>query len=683
MKKRIIRLCIGAAVFVGAAASAFLPLEEAVLQRVRLGLFLTAYLIVGYKVIWKAVRNIAGGKVFDENFLMAVASAGAFFVGDYPEAVAVMLFYQVGELFEDYAVGRSRKNIADLMNIRPDSASLKVGDEIRQVDPAEVSVGDVILVRPGEKIPLDGRVLEGDSLVDTAALTGESVPREVSCGVEVLSGCINLSGVLTIEVSKPFGESTVSKILDLVENATMKKARTENFITRFAAVYTPVVVIAAVVLAVLPPLVIPGAVFSDWLYRALNFLVVSCPCALVISVPLSFFGGIGGASRAGVLVKGSNYLEAMASAQCVVMDKTGTLTRGVFEVERICPAEGFTKEQLLECAALAESYSPHPISASLKRAWAGAAEAVGKTGAVAEMDAARTHDVEEISGHGVKAVVDLTDAEIGKEGSVEVAAGNARLMEKLGLEYSQDEIAGTAVHVAIGGRYAGYIVIADQLKEDAAEAVAALKNRGIRTVMLTGDSKAAGEAAADALGMDQVYAELLPGDKVAKVESLLRELAAETADGAADSGGKGGGSDGDSLDGDSSDGEGGSWDRKGGSKRKGRLVFVGDGINDAPVLARADVGIAMGGLGSDAAIEAADIVIMNDEPSKIALIMDISCRTMAIVRQNIVFALGVKALVLILSAVGLANMWAAVFADVGVSMLAILNSFRAMQVKQK
>ena len=688
MKKRIIRLCIGAAVFVGAAASAFLPLEEAVLQRVRLGLFLTAYLIVGYKVIWKAVRNIAGGKVFDENFLMAVASAGAFFVGDYPEAVAVMLFYQVGELFEDYAVGRSRKNIADLMNIRPDSASLKVGDEIRQVDPAEVSVGDVILVRPGEKIPLDGRVLEGDSLVDTAALTGESVPREVSCGVEVLSGCINLSGVLTIEVSKPFGESTVSKILDLVENATMKKARTENFITRFAAVYTPVVVIAAVVLAVLPPLVIPGAVFSDWLYRALNFLVVSCPCALVISVPLSFFGGIGGASRAGVLVKGSNYLEAMASAQCVVMDKTGTLTRGVFEVERICPAEGFTKEQLLECAALAESYSPHPISASLKRAWAGAAEAAGKTGAVAEMDAARTHDVEEISGHGVKAVVDLTDAKIGKEGSVEVAAGNARLMEKLGLEYSQDEIAGTAVHVAIGGRYAGYIVIADQLKEDAAEAVAALKNRGIRTVMLTGDSKAAGEAAADALGMDQVYAELLPGDKVAKVESLLRELAAETADGAADSGGKGGGSDGDSLDGDSldgdsSDGEGGSWDRKGGSKRKGRLVFVGDGINDAPVLARADVGIAMGGLGSDAAIEAADIVIMNDEPSKIALIMDISCRTMAIVRQNIVFALGVKALVLILSAVGLANMWAAVFADVGVSMLAILNSFRAMQVKQK
>ncbi|MCI6012563.1 MAG: heavy metal translocating P-type ATPase [Firmicutes bacterium] len=688
MKKRIIRLCIGAAVFVGAAASAFLPLEEAVLQRVRLGLFLTAYLIVGYKVIWKAVRNIAGGKVFDENFLMAVASAGAFFVGDYPEAVAVMLFYQVGELFEDYAVGRSRKNIADLMNIRPDSASLKVGDEIRQVDPAEVSVGDVILVRPGEKIPLDGRVLEGDSLVDTAALTGESVPREVSCGVEVLSGCINLSGVLTIEVSKPFGESTVSKILDLVENATMKKARTENFITRFAAVYTPVVVIAAVVLAVLPPLVIPGAVFSDWLYRALNFLVVSCPCALVISVPLSFFGGIGGASRAGVLVKGSNYLEAMASAQCVVMDKTGTLTRGVFEVERICPAEGFTKEQLLECAALAESYSPHPISASLKRAWAGAAEAAGKTGAVAEMDAARTHDVEEISGHGVKAVVDLTDAKIGKEGSVEVAAGNARLMEKLGLEYSQDEIAGTAVHVAIGGRYAGYIVIADQLKEDAAEAVAALKNRGIRTVMLTGDSKAAGEAAADALGMDQVYAELLPGDKVAKVESLLRELAAETADGAADSGGKGGGSDsdssdGDSSDGDSSDGEGGSWDRKGGSKRKGRLVFVGDGINDAPVLARADVGIAMGGLGSDAAIEAADIVIMNDEPSKIALIMDISCRTMAIVRQNIVFALGVKALVLILSAVGLANMWAAVFADVGVSMLAILNSFRAMQVKQK
>lgn len=647
MKKRIIRLCIGAAVFVGAAASAFLPLEETVLQRVRLVLFLAAYLIVGYKVIWKAVRNIAGGKVFDENFLMAVASAGAFFVGDYPEAVAVMLFYQVGELFEDYAVGRSRKNIAELMNIRPDSANLKVGDEIRQVDPTEVSVGDVILVRPGEKIPLDGRVLEGDSLVDTAALTGESVPREAGCGSEVLSGCINLSGVLTIEVSKPFGESTVSKILDLVENATMKKAKTENFITRFAAVYTPVVVIAAVVLAVLPPLVIPGAAFSDWLYRALNFLVVSCPCALVISVPLSFFGGIGGASRAGVLVKGSNYLEAMASAQCVVMDKTGTLTRGVFEVERICPAEGFTKDQLLECAALAESYSSHPISASLKRAWAGTAEKAGRSG---EIDPARVHDVEEISGHGVKAVVELTDAETGQDASVEVAAGNARLMKMLELEYSKDEIAGTTVHVSIGGRYAGYIVIADQLKEDAAEAVAALKNRGIRTVMLTGDSKAAGEAAAGALGMDQVYAELLPGDKVRKVEGLLRELAA---------------------DGDDD------------SKRRGKLVFVGDGINDAPVLARADVGIAMGGLGSDAAIEAADIVIMNDEPSKIALIMDISRKTMSIVRQNIVFALGVKALVLILSAVGLANMWAAVFADVGVSMLAILNSFRAMQVKQK
>ncbi|MGN1143636.1 MAG: heavy metal translocating P-type ATPase, partial [Anaerovoracaceae bacterium] len=620
MKKRIIRLCIGAAVFVGAAASAFLPLEDTVLQRVRLVLFLAAYLIVGYKVIWKAVRNIAGGKVFDENFLMAVASAGAFFVGDYPEAVAVMLFYQVGELFEDYAVGRSRKNIADLMNIRPDSANLKVGDEIRQVDPAEVSVGDVILVRPGEKIPLDGRVLEGDSLVDTAALTGESVPREAGCGSEVLSGCINLSGVLTIEVSKPFGESTVSKILDLVENATMKKARTENFITRFAAVYTPVVVIAAVVLAVLPPLVIPGAAFSDWLYRALNFLVVSCPCALVISVPLSFFGGIGGASRAGVLVKGSNYLEAMASAQCVVMDKTGTLTRGVFEVERICPASGFTREQLLECAALAESYSSHPISASLKRAWAGTAEKAGRSG---EIDPARVHDVEEISGHGVKAVVELTEAGTGQGGAVEVAAGNARLMKMLELEYSRDEIAGTTVHVAIGGRYAGYIVIADQLKEDAAEAVAALKKRGIRTVMLTGDSKAAGEAAAGALGMDQVYAELLPGDKVHKVEGLLQELAA---------------------DGDDD------------SNRRGKLVFVGDGINDAPVLARADVGIAMGGLGSDAAIEAADIVIMNDEPSKIALIMDISRKTMSIVRQNIVFALGVKALVLILSAVGLANM---------------------------
>ena len=685
MKKRVKRLALGGVVFAAACVLNAVGSSEAgwhIPALLELAVFLAAYLIVGYKVLRKAVRNIARGSVFDENFLMAIASVGAFCIGEYPEAVAVMLFYQVGELFEDFAVGKSRKSITDLMNIRPDSANLVIGGagktggtvagasegtdrwngEIREVDPEEVAVGDVILVRPGEKVPLDGIVLDGESLVDTAALTGESVPREVSSGSEILSGYINMNGVLRIRVTKPFGESTVSKILDLVENATMKKARTENFITRFAAVYTPIVVAAAVVLAVVPPLVIPGAVFGDWLYRALNFLVVSCPCALVISVPLSFFGGIGGASREGILVKGSSYLELMADAKIAVMDKTGTLTRGVFEVERVNPA-GVSRQFLLEAAAAAEIHSSHPIALSLKRAAEGEGFAV---------HASQIDDVEERSGYGVIAEVRL-------EGErYRVAAGNGKLMDQLGVRWQEAETdalpagAGTVVHVAVDGSYAGHIVIADQLKADAVEAVAGLKAKGVRTVMLTGDSRAAGEATAKSLGMDAVYTELLPGDKVDKVEELLAELgdAGASADG---------------IDASLAAGMSGSAygqaDGKAGSKRRGRLVFVGDGINDAPVLARADVGIAMGGLGSDAAIEAADIVIMNDEPSKLPLIMEFSKKTMKIVRQNIVFALGVKLLVLALSAFGYANMWMAVFADVGVSMLAIMNSFRAMRVR--
>ena len=643
MKKRVRRLCIAGAVFV--AACLLHGLVPGVPELVQLAVFLTAFLLAGYKVLRKAVRNIIRGSVFDENFLMAVASIGAFCIGEYPEAVAVMLFYQVGECFEDFAVGKSRKSIADLMNIRPDSANLledgAEGEELREVDPEEVRVGQTILVRPGEKIPLDGIVLEGESMVDTAALTGESVPRDVASGSEILSGCINMNGVLKVQVTKPFGESTVSKILDLVENATMKKARTENFITRFAAVYTPAVVITAVALAVVPTLVVPGAVFSDWLYRALNFLVVSCPCALVISVPLSFFGGIGGASREGILVKGSSWLEIMADAKIAVMDKTGTLTRGVFDVVEIRPAEGFDEAEILEFAAAVESYSSHPISESLKRAWLQRGEAV---------DTDRLEDVREIAGHGVTALLD------GKP----VAAGNGKLMKQLEVECAAAEEAGTVVHVAVEGKYAGYILIADQLKPDAKKAIAQLKAKGVRTVMLTGDSRTAGEAAAQELGMDEVYCELLPGDKVDKVEELLAGLGG-SADGAA------------SADGTASEAD----------RHRGKLIFVGDGINDAPVLARADVGIAMGGLGSDAAIEAADIVIMNDEPSKLALIMEFSRKTMKIVRQNIVFALGVKLLVLALSAVGYANMWMAVFADVGVSMIAIMNSFRAMKVTEK
>lgn len=618
MKKRLIRLVAGAVLL---AIAAVLPITNPILEAVS---FLIPYLIVGYRVLFKAVRNIANGKVFDENFLMAVASIGAFFVGEYPEAVAVMLFYQVGELFEDYAVGKSRKSIAELMNIRPDYANLKTADGVEKVSPEQVKVGDIIVIRPGEKVPLDGVIVSGHSTVDTAALTGESLPQDVAEGSEILSGCINLSGLIEVKCEKEFGESTVSKILELVENATSQKAKTENFITRFAAVYTPAVVGAAVVLSVVPPLVIEGAVFSDWIYRALSFLVVSCPCALVISVPLGFFGGIGAASRIGVLVKGSNYLEAAAHAEFVVMDKTGTLTRGVFEVEKVQAAEGFEsgEERLLKLAAAAESNSSHPISMSLRRA------AEAEYGFSTE--AFSIKEVTEIAGHGVSADID----------GHKVLAGNHKLMTREGLDFEEPTEAGTVVYVAVDGVYAGYILIADQMKEDAAEAVSGLKARGITTVMLTGDNKAAAESVGQKLGLDRIYSQLLPEDKVSRVCELLAE-----------------------------------------KSEKGKLVFVGDGINDAPVLARADVGVAMGGLGSDAAIEAADIVIMDDKPSKLLDLMKISKKTLSVVKQNIVFALGVKLVVLVLSAMGLANMWAAVFADVGVSMIAIINSMRALKTK--
>ena len=618
MKKRMIRLGIGAVLF---AAAAVLPIEE---PMAKAAAFLLPYLIVGYKVLFKAVRNITYGKVFDENFLMAVASIGAFLVGEYPEAVAVMLFYQVGELFEDYAVGKSRRSIAELMNIRPDYANLKTGSGVKRVSPEEVKIGDIIVVRPGEKVPLDGVVVSGRSALDTAALTGESLPRDIEEGSEILSGCINLSGLIEVRTEKEFGQSTVSRILELVENAASQKAKTENFITRFAAVYTPAVVGAAAILAVIPPLVIEGAVFSDWIYRALNFLVVSCPCALVISVPLGFFGGIGAASKIGVLVKGSNYLEAVANAEYVVMDKTGTLTEGVFEVESVQTEESFEggAERLLKLAAGAESNSGHPISLSLIKA--------------AEMqygfktEEISVSEISEIAGKGVSAVID----------GHKVQVGNQKLMEAEGIGFKAPERAGTVVYVAVDGVYAGYILIADRIKEDAEEAVCGLRASGITTVMLTGDSSTTAESVGKKLGLDRIYSQLLPEDKVNRVCELIEE-----------------------------------------KSERGKLIFVGDGINDAPVLARADVGVAMGGLGSDAAIEAADIVIMDDKPSKLLDLMKISKQTLSIVKQNILFALGVKLLVLVLSALGLANMWAAVFADVGVSMIAIINSMRPLKGK--
>jgi len=610
MKKLIWRLIISALFFIAALISNT--------ESIKLILFVISYIFAGYDVVKRAVRNILRGNVFDENFLMAIASLGAFAIGEAPEGVAVMLFYQVGELFQSYAVGKSRKSIASLMDIRPDYANVKRGDELVKTDPDDVKIGDIIVVKPGEKVPLDGKVIDGSSMLDTSALTGESVPREISVGSVLLSGCININGVITAEVTKEFGESTVSKILDLVENATSKKSKSEQFITRFARYYTPIVVIIAAVLAILPPLVIEGATFNEWIYRALSFLVVSCPCALVISVPLSFFGGIGGASKRGILVKGSNYLEALAKTEIVVFDKTGTLTKGVFNVQEI-HSEGVSENDLLELTAYAENYSNHPISSSLKRAY--------NKGINSE----RISNVEEIPGYGVSATID------GKK----VSAGNVKLMEKINISYFNGELAGTIVHVAVDSKYAGYIVIADEVKNDSAHAISKLKAANIKQiVMLTGDTKIAGEKVAKELGIDKVYTELLPADKVNKLEELLAQ-----------------------------------------KSPKGKLAFVGDGINDAPVLARADIGIAMGGLGSDAAIEAADIVIMTDEPSKIAEAIKISKKTLRIASENIIFAISVKIIILVLSAFGLATMWAAVFADVGVAFIAILNSFRALNVK--
>ena len=607
-KKTLVRIILSAVLLV---AAALIPVDGIV----KLVLFLIPYAVIGWDVLWKAIRNIAHGQVFDENFLMAIATVGAFALGEYPEGVAVMLFYQVGELFQSYAVGRSRQSIAALMDIRPDYANIEQDGKLVQVDPEDVAVGDTIVIKAGEKIPLGGVVLEGRSAVDTAALTGESLPRDVDPGDDVVSGCINQSGLLKVRVTKVFGESTVAKILDLVENSSSKKARAENFITRFARYYTPVVVIGAVLLAVLPPLLFGGD-WSDWLQRALIFLVISCPCALVISVPLSFFGGIGGASKQGILVKGSNYLEALAKTETVVFDKTGTLTKGTFQVTAVHP-DRISKGELLELAAMAESYSEHPISRSLREAYQ------------KPVDASRVTDVEEISGHGVRAKVDGHD----------VYAGNGKWMDRIGASWRNCHRTGTVVHVAVDGEYAGHIVISDAVKPDAAAAIEALKREGVKkTVMLTGDVKAVGEAVAREIGIDEVHAELLPGDKVDQVERLLKNTSG-----------------------------------------KGKLAFVGDGINDAPVLSRADIGIAMGGLGSDAAIEAADIVLMDDKPSKLAVAVRISRKTLRIVRQNIVFALGIKLLFLALGAFGMANMWEAVFADVGVSVLAILNASRALR----
>ena len=607
-KRMLFRVLASAVLF---AVALLLPTEG----WLRLFTFLIPYAVIAWDVLWRAVRNIAHGQVFDENFLMALATVGALATGEYPEAVFVMLFYQVGELFQSYAVDQSRKSITSLMDIRPDYANIEVDGQLRQVDPEDVAVGDTIVIKAGERIPLDGVVLEGTSNVDTAALTGESLPREAQPGDDVISGCVNLSGLLLVRVTKAFEESTVAKILDLVENSSSKKAKAENFITKFARYYTPAVVLAAVALALLPPL-FTSIQWVDSIQRALNFLVVSCPCALVISVPLSFFGGIGGASKNGILVKGGNYLEVLAKTELVVFDKTGTLTRGVFNVTAIHP-DHCGEAQLLELAALAERYSDHPISRSLK-------EAYGK-----ELDASRVSNVEELSGRGVRATVD------GRQ----ICAGNDKLMEDIGVSWHPCHRVGTTVHVASDGVYLGHIVISDEVKPDAKEAITALKACGVRrTVMLTGDAKAVGESVAQELGLDEVHTQLLPADKVTRVEALLGEVSP-----------------------------------------KGALAFVGDGINDAPVLSRADIGIAMGGLGSDAAIEAADIVLMDDKPSKLADAIRIARRTLAIVRQNIVFALAVKFLVLALSAAGAANMWEAVFADVGVSVIAILNAMRALK----
>ena len=616
-KKVLLRIVISLALIIFLE---LLPIEG----YLRFGLFLIPYLVIGYDILKKAWKGILNRQVFDENFLMAVATIGAIALGEYTEGVAVMLFYQIGELFQSYAVGKSRRNISELMDIRPDYANVEKDGKIEQTDPDEVAVGTVIVVQPGEKVPIDGIIIEGSTTLNTSALTGESLPRAAAVGDEIISGCINMTGVLRIETTKEFGESTVSKILDMVENASSKKSKSENFISKFARIYTPAVCYGAVALAVLPPVIrmlFLGASpeWGQWIYRALTFLVISCPCALVISIPLSFFAGIGGASKEGVLVKGSNYLEALAQTKYVVFDKTGTMTEGVFEVTGIHHNKE-EKEKILEYAALVESFSSHPISKSLQVAY-------GK-----EIDKKRVSEVEEVSGNGVMANVD----------GVPVAAGNAKLMQRLGIEYMECHHVGTVVHLAVNGAYAGHILISDRLKPHAKEAITALKHAGIKkTVMLTGDMKNVADGVAEELGITEVYSELLPGDKVAKVEELLHN-----------------------------------------KEQKEKLAFVGDGINDAPVLSRADIGIAMGALGSDAAIEAADIVLMDDDPIKIAKAIKISRKCLRIVYENIYFAIGIKIVCLVLGALGIANMWLAIFADVGVMVIAVLNAIRALFTKK-
>lgn len=619
-KKMLVRIIIAAALMI---ILHFVPVKGVI----RFLLYLIPYFVIGYDILRKAFKGIMNHQVFDENFLMAVATVGAIIValsenGDYTEAIAVMLFYQIGELFQSYAVGKSRRNISELMDIRPDYANVEVDGKLEQTDPDEVEIGSVIVVKPGEKVPIDGIIIDGSSTLNTSALTGESVPRDAKYGDEIISGCINLSGVLKIRTTKEFGESTVSKILDLVENSSSKKSKSENFISKFAKYYTPAVCYSALALAILPPVVrmlfmSASPEWATWIYRALTFLVISCPCALVISIPLSFFAGIGGASREGVLVKGSNYLETLSQTKYVVFDKTGTMTEGVFEVTDVYE-NTMDKEKVLEYAALAESFSSHPISKSLKKAY-------GR-----EIDQTRVSDVEEISGHGIIAKVD----------GIDVAAGNYKLMKKLRLSYADSDKVGTIVHVAVNGKYEGYILISDRIKATAKEAIHALKKAGIeRTIMLTGDSKTVADSVAKELGIDEVYSELLPSDKVAKVEELLAK-----------------------------------------KSRKSKLAFVGDGINDAPVLSRADIGIAMGAMGSDAAIEAADIVLMDDDPVKISKAIKISRKCLRIVYENTYFAIGIKLICLLLGAVGIANMWFAIFADVGVMVIAVLNAIRALFV---
>ena len=609
MKKSLIQIIISAILF---AIGLLVPFSN---EWITKGIYIVAYLIVGLEIVIKAIKNIFKGEVFDEHFLMAVATIGAFAIGEFPEAVAVMLFYQIGELFQDYAVDKSKESITNLMDIRPDVAVVKRNGKLETVKPETVKIGEEIVVKPGEKIPLDGTIIDGSSMLDTSALTGESVPRSAKIGEKVLSGCINQSGVLTIKVEKEFGESTVSKILDLVENASNKKSKSENFITKFAKIYTPTVVGIAVLLAIIPPFLLNWGSFSEWLERALTFLVVSCPCALVISIPLGFFGGIGGASRKGVLIKGSNYLELLSKTDIFVFDKTGTLTEGVFEVQKINPVD-ISEEELLKIAAYAESYSNHPISASIKKAYQ------------KEINQEIIEKTEEISGKGIVSQIE----------NKTVVIGNNKIMQEKGIEYKESNDIGTILYVAINNKFAGSIVIADKIKEDAKQTIQGLKRNTVsKTVMLTGDKKEIAEKVAKQIEIGEVYTDLLPDQKVEKVEELMKQ-----------------------------------------KTEKGKLAFVGDGINDAPVLAISDIGIAMGGLGSDAAIEAADIVIMNDKPSKILEAIKISNKTMRIVKQNIIFAISVKILVLILGACGIATMWAAVFADVGVSFIAILNSLRAL-----